>query len=91
MTDDLLASNARALALRGKLIAAGMEATTVAYDAEREHYIVVLPCPSLGGLRHILAALQRMCDDGQYRCQRMEWAFENATVIVKARESEGTP
>lgn len=89
-TDDLLTSNARALHLRGKLIGAGMEATTVAYDAEREHYIVVLPCPTLGGLEHILAGLRRMYDDGHYRCQRMEWAFENVTVILKARESEAS-
>lgn len=40
MTDDLLSNHARALALRGKLIAAGFDPLTVAYNAATREYVV---------------------------------------------------
>jgi len=74
---DLLSNQARALALRGKLIAAGFDPLTVAYNPATGEYVVVLPENNIGW------ALEDWIETMFLRVVKFSTADDTVTITVK--------
>lgn len=80
---DMLTNHARALALRGKLIGAGFDPLTVAWDADRARYVIELPIEQFDyEFDHFL---------NYHRLSLHDWLETIDKVTITVSESEAQP